>query len=131
MSRWLNWSRASEKSPGSAEQGTDKTNRTGNQSGVSVPRRLGDLSESTPTPVDRNGVGLQEAMMGRSGEIRESERSLREIATTEPQFKIATLLATAYRRSKRVPQLKESPRLDSVNDELANSSGTSVHGVVP
>jgi hypothetical protein len=132
VSKWLNWSRASGKSPASGEESTDKTDRTGNQAVFPAPGRLDHLSDLPPAPpVDRNGVRHQAALMGRSLEIRESQRSITGIATTEPLFEIAVLLATAYRRYQEVQRAGGNRSQDSGNDELANSSGASVHGVVP
>jgi hypothetical protein len=128
VSKWLNWSRAPGKSPASGEERTDKTDRTANQPGSPAPGRLDHLSDLPP--VDRNGVGHQAALMGRSGEIRGSQRSI-TVATTAPLFEIAVLLATAYRRYQQVQRAGGSKSQDSGNDGLANSSGASVHGVVP
>lgn len=51
--------------------------------------------------------------------------------TIEALHKTAELLAIAYRRHAAIQRVGPDRSGNSVNDALANSSGSSVHGVVP
>jgi hypothetical protein len=54
-----------------------------------------------------------------------------ESTVAEALREVADLLAIAYRRSAAIERVGQDPSPNSGNDELANSSCSSVHGVVP
>ncbi len=81
-------------------------------------------------PIEPNGVNPQEQMVGRPREIRKTQGTLAEIATTDALFEIAGLLAIAYRRYQTVQRTGDNQSQDSGDGELANSGLQSVHGVV-
>lgn len=78
------------------------------------------------------------------GQLAESKRELLEVlAKDSPAYagfdhqaadavhEISSLLAIAYRRYSAVQRVGSDRRNDSGNGDLANSSESSVHGVVP
>ncbi len=65
-------------------------------------------------------------------ELEAKARALNPDSTTTKAIReIAALLATAYRRSTNIPQVRKTLRPGSGDPELANSDAESVHGVVP
>jgi hypothetical protein len=102
--------------------------------GVVVSAKAGRLILDAPAGVIT--AELRRELADRKTEIitallAESVRPDQDSALTEARHVVADLLATAYQRYSAPRRAGSDQRKDSGDGELANSSVSSVHGVVP